>query len=222
VGALLESDDGARLLIDTPPELRLQLITANIHHVDAVLYTHEHADHIHGIDDMRALSARHGALPIYGRPSTLDALAARFPYIFDAAVLVPAGTFKPNLTPTPLEAGREVAVAGVSVVPVEVGHGEMPVYGYRFTDLAYVTDVKTIPDATREHLLGVRVLVISALLERPHPTHLSIPEAVAFAQSVGAERTILTHLTHKYTHGELLERLPEGVEPAYDGLVVSF
>ncbi len=113
-------------------------------------------------------------------------------------------------------------IAGISVEPLELGHGDMPVFGYRFGPLAYLTDVKTVPDATRDRLVGIRFLVLSALLDRPHPTHISIPEAVEFARALGAERTMLTHLTHKYTHRELLERLPAGIEPAYDGLTLSF
>ncbi len=222
VSALVENESGARVLIDTPPELRLQLVRAGVECVDAVLFTHEHADHVHGIDDLRAVSARQGPLTVYGRAGTLSEIAARFPYIFDQHATMPAGTFKPNLTPEVLEVGRQTVVAGISVEPLELGHGEMPVFGYRFGPLAYLTDVKTIPDATRARLAGIRFLVLSALLERPHPTHISIPEAVELAQELGAERTMLTHLTHKYTHRELLDRLPRGVEPAYDGLSVSF
>ena len=222
VSAVVEGDDGARILIDTPPELRLQLVRAGIEGVDAVLFTHEHADHVHGIDDLRAVSARRGPLHVYGRTGTLTELTTRFPYIFDHQVKVPTGTVKPNLIPSVLEAGQEAAIAGMSVVPLELGHGDMPVFGYRLGPLAYLTDVKTIPDATRDRLTGIRFLVLSALLDRPHPTHISIPEAVELARALGAERTMLTHLTHKYTHRELLERLPAGVEPAYDGLTLVF
>ncbi len=222
VSALIESDAGSRVLIDTPPELRLQLLSVGIGRVDAVLFTHEHADHVHGIDDLRAVSARSGPLPVYGRADMMDELAARFPYIFDLGSPQAPGTFKPNLSACVLEIGRPVVIAGISVEPLELDHGGTPVLGFRFGPLAYLTDVKTIPEATRARLAGIRFLVLSALLERPHPTHISIPEAIEFARGIGAERTMLTHLTHKYTHAELIERLPAGVEPAFDGLTLTF
>lgn len=222
VAALVESDDGRRLLIDTPPELRLQLLRAGVGTVDAVLYTHDHADHVHGIDDLRALSGRGRDVPVYGSAETLERLASRFPYIFDRSVRPPPGTSKPELVARALEPLHDVSVAGFSVVPLPVPHGDMEVFGYRIGGVAYITDAKLIPDASVAQLRGVRVLVLNALFERPHPTHLSIPEAIAVARAIGAERTILTHLTHRQTHAALAARLPAGVEPAYDGLEVTF
>lgn len=220
--ALIETDDQQRILIDTPPELRLQLLSAGVGQVDAVLYTHDHADHLHGIDDLRAVSVRHGTLPLYGPPDTLERIRRRFPYIFDPEVVPPRGTSKPELCPMPLEPGRVMEVAGTDVLPLAVAHGSMTVYGYRVGPVGYVTDAKSLSEETIEALRGVRVLVVNALFEQPHPTHLSIPEAVEVARTVGAERTYLTHLTHRFSHAELTRRLPEGVEPAYDGLLATF
>lgn len=220
--ALVEGQGGGRILIDTPPELRLQLLAAQVGDVDAVLFTHDHADHVHGIDDLRAISGRRGTLGVYGPPATLRGLAARFPYIFNDAVVPAEGTSKPDLATTPLVPGREVTIAGVPVLPLECDHGGTPVYAYRFGPVAYVTDAKSVPDVVVERLQGVRVLVINALFERPHPTHLSIPEAVAVGRAVGAEQTYLTHLTHRFGHRELAARLPAGVAPAFDGLAVEF
>lgn len=218
--ALVETD-GHFLLIDTAPELRLQLVGAGVERVDAVLYTHAHADHVHGIDDLRALSVRRGAgLPVYGPEPTLAELRLRFAYIFDGAPARP-GTSKPELALHSLDADRETTIAGVAVLPLELPHGDQTVYGYRFGRLAYLTDVKSVPAATRERLGGLDVLVLNALLTRPHPLHLSVPEAVALAQQLGARRTLLTHLTHELPHAELAASLPTGVEPAYDGLVVE-
>jgi phosphoribosyl 1,2-cyclic phosphate phosphodiesterase len=220
-GALIETR-GKRFLIDTPPELRLQLVAAGVDHVDAVLFTHAHADHVHGIDDLRALSVRQGAmLPAYGSRATMAELVAKFPYIFDPSIVVHAMTSKPELAAHVLEPGVSIAIAGVSVLPLALPHGDHHVLGYRIGDLAYLTDVKTIPEDAVRALAGLDVLVLNALLARPHPLHLSIPEAVEAARRVGARRTFFTHLTHETPHAELAARLPAGIAPAYDGLVID-
>ena len=220
-GAALEAGD-ATILIDTPPELRMQLIAARLSRVDAVMYTHEHADHINGIDDLRMFSVRQRRpLPIYGPAETLDRLRTSFSYIFDDAVRPYEGTSKPTLEMHALEPGRPVTIAGVEVLPLAFDHGHLRVFGYRIGSLAYITDVKSIPEAQRESLRGLDVLVINALWWRSHPTHLSIPEAVQTAQSLGARRTYLTHLTHETGHAALARQLPEGILPAYDGLSVE-
>jgi phosphoribosyl 1,2-cyclic phosphate phosphodiesterase len=219
--ALIETN-GKRLLIDTPPELRLQLVAAAVDHVDAVLFTHAHADHVHGIDDLRALSVRQGAmLPAYGSRATMAELTAKFPYIFDPAIVVPVGTSKPELAAHVLEPGTTASIAGVAVVPVSLPHGDHEVFGYRIGPVAYLTDVKVIPERAIDALQDLEVLVLNALLSRPHPLHLSVPEAVAAAQRVGARRTFFTHLTHENTHAALAAKLPAGIAPAYDGLVID-
>lgn len=220
-GALLEMD-GRRLLIDTPPELRLQLVAAGVDRVDAVLFTHAHADHVHGIDDLRALSVRQGAvLPAYGSAATLAELTAKFPYIFDPAIQVHPGTSKPELAAHPVTPGRRVTIAGVAVLPLALPHGAHEVLGYRVGPIAYLTDVKSIPAAVMDELAGLEVLVLNALLPRPHPLHLSIPEAVVAAQRIGARRTFFTHLTHDATHAALAAQLPASIAPAHDGLVIT-
>ncbi len=219
--ALLETR-GKRLLIDTPPELRLQLVAAGVDRVDAVLYTHAHADHVHGIDDLRAISLRQGAvLPAYGPAGTMAEFAAKFPYIFDPAIVAHPGTSKPELAAHVLEPGRSAAVAGIPVLALALPHGREGVFGYRVGPVAYLTDAKAIPDTVVAALAGLDVLVLNALLPQPHPLHLSIPEAVAAALRIGARRTFLTHLTHDATHADLAARLPAGVAPAYDGLVIE-
>lgn len=221
--AALFTGDSGSLLIDTPPELRLQLLAASAPRIDAVLYTHCHADHVHGIDDLRTISlAVSGMLPLYGPATTLTQLRQRFDYIFDEQVIPVPGTSKPRLTLTPLVAGTAVSIAGMNVLPLLFEHGREEVFGYRIGNAAYITDVKSVSEPARQRLRGISVLVVSALWWRPHPTHLSIEEAVETARSIGAERTFLTHLTHETGHRDLLMRLPAGIEPGYDGLTIEY
>jgi phosphoribosyl 1,2-cyclic phosphate phosphodiesterase len=221
VGAVVESNRGTRVLIDTPPELRLQLISAGIDRVDAVLFTHSHADHTHGIDDIRAITIRRSApLPMYGSAETLNELAAKFRYIFDDNMRPLPGTSKPEGKAHVIESGRTFMIGDMDITPVAVPHGAITVFAYRIGPLAYVTDAKTLPAEALALLRGASVLVINALFRTEHPTHLSIPEAVAAAREIGAERTYLTHLTHDNFHADLEAELPRGIVPAFDGLTV--
>ncbi len=222
--ALLSSDDGSRtILIDTPPELRLQLIAAGVRRIDAVWYTHAHADHTHGIDDLRVFSARmRRSLPAFADPVTATFLRRTFSYIFDPGYRPPEGTTKPEITIREFDGAGVVEVAGFPLAPVPATHGDMTAWGFRVGPLGYVTDAKTLPPASLETLGGVRVLVLNALwFGDPHPTHLNVEEAVALSRDLGAERTYLTHLTHRTRHAVLEDRLPDGVEAAWDGLVVD-
>jgi phosphoribosyl 1,2-cyclic phosphate phosphodiesterase len=222
VGAVVETDLGTRLLIDTPPELRLQLITCGIDRIDAVLYTHDHADHIHGVDDIRAFTVRRDApLPMYGPVDTIERLAQRFPYIFDQAMRPLPGTSKPEGQAHIVRDGESFRVGDAEVSAIALPHGRVTVFAYRIGPLAYVTDAKSVPESAMQRLRGARVLVINALFRTEHPTHLSIPEALGVAERVGADRTYLTHLTHENFHADLEAELPRGVSPAFDGLVVK-
>ncbi|MGE0158980.1 MAG: MBL fold metallo-hydrolase [Gemmatimonadales bacterium] len=219
-GALLETGAG-RLLVDTPPELRLQLVANHIASVDAVWFTHGHADHIHGIDDLRVFTVRRD-LTAYVPAEYRALFEQHFRYIFDDAVQVPEGTHKPQLTLRDVEAGVPVEIVGETFTPVVVPHGDCSVYGFRVGGLGYVTDAKRLPAETVSALRGVDVLVLNALwFGKTHPTHLNIEEAIEASRAVGARATYLTHLTHRVTHAELLGRLPAGVYPAYDGLTVE-
>ena len=222
VGALVETDSGAHILIDTPPELRLQLINANVDSVDAILFTHDHADHVHGIDDTRALSDRSkNPIDMYGPPDVMARLAKRFAYIFDDSIKALPGTSKPEGHAHSVDAGKPFRVADVEVTPIAIPHGPVSVYGYRIGRLGYITDAKSLPAEAIDALKGVDVLVLNALFRTPHPTHLSVAEAVEAARKVGARQTWLTHLTHRTAHADLEKELPKGIAPAFDGLTVE-
>ena len=218
----METDGGTRILIDTPPELRLQLLAANVSGVDAILFTHDHADHVNGIDDIRALSDRSKApIDMYGPPDTMQRLAKRFAYIFDDAIKPLPGTSKPEGRAHFVQPGERFRLGDVDVVPIAVPHGPISVYGYRIGNLGYITDAKSLPEEAVRAFRGVSVLVLNALFRTEHPTHLSISEAVAVAKQVDARETWLTHLTHRTGHAELEAELPRGVGPAFDGLTVQ-
>ena len=221
VGALVETAQGTRILIDAPPELRLQIIAAGVDQIDALFFTHDHADHVQGLDDVRAFTVRRESpLPIYGSSETLQNVARRFPYIFDVNVRPPRGTSKPEGQLREMRDGETVHVGDAAVEAIAIPHGSMTVFAYRIGALGYVTDAKTVPPDAVARLVGVQVLVINALLRVPHPTHLSISEALEVAAAVGAPRTYLTHLTHANFHADLEAELPSGISPAFDGLVV--
>lgn len=221
-GALVEVD-GKSLLIDAPPELRLQLVAAGVARLDEVWITHPHADHLHGLDDLRIFSVRSGRdLEVHLAEEHALEVARRFSYVFDGEP-APSGTTKPQLRLRPFEpTAAKVEVIGRSATPLPVPHGAMTVYGLRVGNLGYVTDGKRLPPAVLESLKGVEVLVLNALWwGDPHPTHFNVEEAIEAARAVGAARTYLTHLTHRVGHADLAARLPSGIEPAHDGLVVQ-
>ena len=210
------------LLVDTPPELRLLLLQAGVEQVDAVWFTHLHADHVHGIDDLRIFSLRTGrTLPAFVPAECEDELRVRFRYIFDESHWIAPGTSIPDIDLTPF--GTEpISILGADITPLPVPHGPSTVFGFRVGELGYITDGKRLPPDTLNALEGVRVLVLNALWwGNPHPTHFNVEEAIVAARAVGAERTYLTHMTHEVRHQALLDELPSGVEPAHDGLTVE-
>jgi phosphoribosyl 1,2-cyclic phosphate phosphodiesterase len=219
---LLEEDD-RRLLVDTPPELRLQLIHARVRGIDAVWYTHFHADHVHGVDDLRVFSVRRESpLAVYGSAACVANLANRFDYIFDASLRPIEGTTKPEARLRVFHEYEPLEVAGFSMLPLPVPHGHVEAFGFRVGALGYITDAKRLPERTLNALRGVRVLVLNALwYGKPHPTHFTVEEAVDVAREIGAEQTFLTHLSHRVRHAELEADLPPGIGAAYDGLVVE-
>lgn len=220
---LLIEERGTRLLVDTPPELRLQLVREGVADIDAVFLTHEHADHTHGIDDLRIFTLRRRAsMPLYVAREFEDELASRFRYIWGSGARVQPGSVVPQLDLVPFDDRQPIAPAGLDLTPVRFPHGVYASYGFRAGDLGVIVDGKSIPEDAIDLLRGVRVLVINALwFGNPHPGHFSIEEAVEASRLLGAERTYLTHIAHRATHEEISAGTPPGVEPAYDGLSVE-
>lgn len=210
--------DGMHILIDTAPDLRFQALREGLQKIDAVLYTHTHADHVHGIDELRAFNLRdQQSIPLYGSPECVATLQQGFPYIFGPEE---HGGYRPRLRLEPITG--PFAVGRIPIIPLPILHGADQVLGYRLGDLAYLTDCNRVPAATCAALSGIRTLVIDALRFSPHPTHFTIPEAIAFSRELGVDRTVLTHLTHDVDAGQHGSSLPAGIELAYDGQVIPF
>jgi phosphoribosyl 1,2-cyclic phosphate phosphodiesterase len=209
--------DGQRILIDTSPELRLQAVRNNVSHIDAVLYTHVHADHVAGFDDLRSfnyLSQR--KLDVYVDAITAAMIRERFAYAFERPFPFFGG--KPDLNLCVFDGPFDVGPTPVS--PFKVQHGRWIVNGFRFGDLVYLTDAKIVPPEALDAMRGAELLVINALRDKPHPVHLSVAEALGVIKEVRPRRALLTHLSHEVSHDELSARLPEHVSVAYDGLTV--
>lgn len=209
---------GARVLVDAGPDLREQALRHRIARVDAILFTHGHADHILGIDDVRRFNAlMAGPMPCYGDRATIDDITRMFSYVFDAAA--PKGGGLPSLQMHEIE-GR-FRVGDLDVEPVPLWHGMRRVLGFRFDRFAYLTDCSRLDEAAWPLLDGLDVLVLDALRERPHPTHFSLSEAVETARRIGAVRTYFTHMAHDLPHEATNARLPDGMRLAHDGLILD-
>jgi phosphoribosyl 1,2-cyclic phosphate phosphodiesterase len=215
--------DGLHLLIDAGPDLRLQCLETGIKRIDAVLLTHEHFDHVAGLDDLRAfILARRAPIPVYTSGRTARILRKRMDYIFQD------GSYPgvPRLSLMEVEGRFSVSSryedsARAEVECIEAFHGALPITGFRIDRFAYLTDVSRLPDESVERLRGVDVLVMSALRFEPHPTHFTFDEAIAAARSIGARKTYFIHMTHSILHERDNARLPAGVELGYDGLSIA-
>lgn len=215
--SLLIEIDGKNILIDASTDLRAQALGNGITRIDAVLFTHPHADHIHGIDDLRAFNMAQGAaIPIYANEHTISRIKAMFDYIFAENN---GESWRPDLTPHVIEG--PFSIFGTQIVPIDISHGKASILGFRFGDAAYVTDCSHMPAASLEKLMGIKVLIINALRHRPHPTHLNIEQALEISRRLKPERTFLTHLSHSLDYAVDGGKLPEGVELAYDGLTLE-
>lgn len=214
--SVLFSYDGYNLLVDTSPELRLQCIACNVRRVDAILYTHFHADHITGLDDVRRFNwLQRSPITLYGDQRTLARLRQSFAYAFVDDPDYPSA--KPELHLSPLDG--PLRLFGREVIPIPLMHGGLPVFGFRVGDIAYCTDCNLIPDDSRALLRDLDVLVLDAVRRRAHATHFNLEQAVEQALQIDARRTYFTHIAHELKHAETNAELPGGMELAYDGLV---
>src|SRR3954467_9137456 len=206
------------ILVDTSTDLRTQALVNNVRRVDAILFTHTHADHVFGIDEVRRFNQmQKGAIPCFASADTAASLRRMFSYIFEPPKQVGGGL--PQLALFDLTGA--FCLGGAEIVPVPLFHGALPVLGFRIGSFAYLTDCNRIPDESFALLDGVRTLIIDALRHRPHSTHFSVGEATAAAARIGATRTWFTHICHDLGHAATCASLPAGVELAYDGLVVE-
>lgn len=220
---LLLRDGSRRLLVDTPPELRLQLVAARVDGLDAVFLSHPHADHLHGIDDLRALAGRRvGRIPFHVAAEHEAEVRARFPYFLGLDSAAQPGTVVPEIELVAYADRQLIEAAGFRLRVVGFPHGAFTSYGFRCGDLVVIVDGKRVPEDAAPLLEGAGTLVINALWHgSPHPTHFNVEESLAVIERLRPARAFLTHLTHRLDHGALLEGLPPGVEPAYDGLEVA-
>jgi phosphoribosyl 1,2-cyclic phosphate phosphodiesterase len=219
--SILVETDAGKILVDTTPDMRYQLLRERVTRVDVVLYTHPHADHLLGLDDVRPLNSLNKmVMPLYGSAHTLEQIRKVFDYCFKETQ---KGGGKPQLELHELTRFQPLELVGLDVLPLWHYHGRMPVNSFVFgKKFAYVTDVSAIPWLTWKALQGIDTLVLGTVRHEKHPSHLSFGEALAVARELGARRTYLTHLSHYLGHEETSRRCPPGVELAHDGLRLSF
>lgn len=216
--SILVEAEGKVIVIDSGPDFRYQMLREGVKHLDAVVFTHEHKDHTAGLDDIRAFNfVQQEPMDVYATPRVQESLKQEFAYIF-AAFKYPG---IPQLNLHTIGANEAFNIGPVQLTPIEVMHYRLPVLGFRIGDFTYITDAKTVAPEELEKIKGTKVLVINALQKQPHISHFTFDEAIAFAQQIGAQKTYLTHISHrlgKYT--DVQQELPEGIELAYDGLKI--
>ena len=211
-------DDGLQVLIDTTPDLRAQALRHDIRRVDAILFTHSHADHVMGLDEVRRYNMlSRQTMPVYADARTFRELRRTFSYIFESTA--PKGGGVPDLRLWTI--GGDFSLGRALVRPVPIRHGPWHILGFRIGGLAYLTDCNGIPETSMPLLEGLDVLVLDALRHRPHPTHFTLAEAVATAKTIAARRTYFTHIAHELGHAATCASLPPGMALAHDGLVLD-
>lgn len=216
--SVLVSYNGRNVVIDTTPDFRTQVLRAGVQRLDAVVFTHGHADHIMGLDDVRPFNYhQRSRIPIYGSGETMETVHRVFEYVFAEHK---HQSSVPNLETHRIE-GEDFDVCGLTFRPIPLKHGQLDVYGYRFGAAAYLTDHSAIPQASMEALGGLDVLFLDALRQRPHPTHTTVARALEYVAELKPRRAFLTHICHELGHEETERRLPPNVRLAYDGLEIQ-
>lgn len=212
-------DENFSIIIDCGPDFRYQMLKSGCSRMDALLFTHEHADHTAGLDDIRPFYFKQGAIPVYGHPRVLANLAMRFDYIFKTENKYPGA---PSVVPVAVNNNQTFSIKDQTVIPINACHGGLQVYGYRIGDFAYLTDVKTMEEEEIEKIKNIKVLVINVLRKETHPTHFNLQEALAFIEKVKPEKTYFTHISHNFgLHETVQSELPENVFLAYDNLEIT-
>ena len=218
--SILVEEGDTRILVDTTPDLRAQLLENGIREVDGVIYTHDHADHLHGIDDLREVNrATRAWLPVWGDARTLETAKTRFPYAFEPMDEIGEFIYRPMLTAH--EISGPFRIGGIDVVPFDQDHGYSRTLGLRFGPLAYSTDVVEMPEESFAALNGVETWIIGCLVDYPHQTHAHIGKALQWIERVKPKRAIITHMGSRLDYDKVRKALPSHVVPAYDGLVVQ-
>ncbi|MFY8186913.1 MAG: MBL fold metallo-hydrolase [Flavobacterium sp.] len=218
VSVWIEWED-ASIVIDCGPDFRQQMLTSGCQRIDAIFFTHEHADHTAGLDDIRPFFFKQGDIPIYAHPRVIENLKQRFGYIFETENKYPGA---PSVQTHFIDNNKTIDFKNKTIVPVDILHGNWQVFGFRIDNFAYLTDVKTMTQEEMDKLAGLDVLVVNALREEPHPTHLSLQEALDFIEKMQPKKAYLTHISHLLGfHEEVSKKLPENVFLAYDNLIVE-
>ena len=216
--SIMISWDDVSYTVDCGLDFRQQMLRENIQSLDGVFFTHEHADHIGGLDDLRPFCYKIGEMPIYLNQRTLESLEKRFEYIFSLENKYPGA---PSVLPNVVHKNSFV-VNGLAVTPIEVFHGNLPITAYRFGDVAYLTDVKSVSEEEKQKLQNLDVLIVNALRIEKHPTHFNLEEALEFVADVRPKKAFFTHISHRLGfHDELSKSLPDNVSIAYDGLKIT-